>query len=93
MIIVVNGLGHLFWAERRCARPLRKLGKIPYKVAFSASRFTFVFQNTADQELLVELGLVEPNLSSVIRSSGVDLDRFRPHPITPFSVPPFVISL
>jgi glycosyltransferase involved in cell wall biosynthesis len=78
VINAVTGLGHLFLAERKRARLLRKLVKIPYRAAFSARRSTVVFQNAADQELLVKLGLVERNRTSVIRSSGVDLSRFQP---------------
>ena len=91
VINAVTGLGHLFLAERKRARLLRKLVKIPYKAAFSARRSTVVFQNASDQELLVKLGLVEPSRTSVIRSSGVDLARFQPAEPRPFQDPPVLL--
>ncbi len=92
VINAVTGLGHLFLAERKRARVLRKLLKLPYRAAFSARRSTVVFQNAADQELLVKLGLVQPERSSVIRSSGVDLTRFQAlQPARPFHDPPVLL--
>jgi len=92
VINAVTGLGHLFLAERKRARILRKLVKLPYRAAFSARRSTVVFQNAADQELLVKLGLVEPSRSSVISSSGVDLIRFQPAGTDrPFQTPPVLL--
>ena len=78
VINAVTGLGHFFLAERKRSRVLRKFAKIPYKAVFSARRSTVVFQNAADQELLVQMGLVRSSQSSVIRGSGVDLTRFQP---------------
>ena len=52
--------------------------KIPYKAIFSARRSTVLFQNAADQELLISMGLVNPDHTNVIGSSGVDLNLFRP---------------
>jgi len=78
VINAVTGLGHFFLAERKRSRLLRKFAKIPYRAVFSARRSTVVFQNAADQELLVQMGLVRSSQTSVIRGSGVDLERFQP---------------
>lgn len=91
VINAVTGLGHLFLAERKRAWLLRRLVKIPYKAAFSARRSTVVFQNAADQELLVKLGLVELSRTSVIRSSGLDLSMFEPAESRPFQEPPVLL--
>ena len=91
VINAVTGLGHLFLAERKRSRLLRKILKIPYKFTFSARRSTVVFQNAADQELLVKLGLVRHSRTSVIRSSGVDLSRFVPGEKREFSSPPILL--
>ncbi len=78
VINAVTGLGHLFLGERKRSRILRYIVKLPYKAAFSAKRSTVIFQNAADQELLISLGLVPSHQTSVIGSSGVDLNLFQP---------------
>lgn len=57
---------------------LRKAIKLVYRVAFKARRATVVFQNAADQEKLIQLGITDGERARLIRGSGVDIDRFCP---------------
>lgn len=78
VINAVTGLGHVFLGERRRTR-LLLFGLRPlYRAVFRARRGTVVFQNAADQERLIQMGLASSSRTCVIRSSGVDLQHFRP---------------
>ncbi len=74
----ITGLGHVFLGERRRSRALRRVLKPIYRTIFTARRSVVVFQNAADQELLVKLGLIDLGKTLVIRGSGVDTHHFHP---------------
>lgn len=71
-------LGHVFLGTRKRSRLLRRAIKPVYRVAFKARRATVVFQNAADQEKLIQLGITDGERARLIRGSGVDIDRFCP---------------
>ncbi len=77
----VSGLGTAFIRNTWMTRVVKWL----YRRAFAASHLVF-FQNTDDQKLFVEGGLVEARRTAVLPGSGVDLDHFRP--IAPPAVAP-----
>ncbi|WP_338429752.1 glycosyltransferase family 4 protein [Synechococcus elongatus] len=74
----ITGLGHVFLGERRRSRALRWVLKPIYRTIFTARRSVVVFQNAADQELLVSMGLIDLRKTLVIRGSGVDTRHFHP---------------
>jgi len=80
----VSGLGRVF--IRRS--PLTWLVKRFYRFTFGRAERVF-FQNRADLELFVHLGLVSAGKTERIPGSGVDLSRFVPgqkaatHPVSP----------
>lgn len=78
VINAVTGLGHLFLGTRKRSRLLRKAIKPVYRAAFKARRSTVVFQNAADQEHLIQLGMTEGEKARLIRGSGVDIQHFHP---------------
>ncbi len=78
VINAVTGLGHVFLGTRRRSRLLRLAIKPVYRAAFKARRSTVVFQNAADQEQLIKLGITDGERARLIRGSGVDIERFRP---------------
>ena len=78
VINAVTGLGHLFLGTRKRSRLLRKAIKPVYRAAFRARRSTVVFQNAADQEKLIQLGMTDGNRARLIRGSGVDIEHFFP---------------
>ena len=79
VINAVTGLGHLFLGTRKRNRLLRKAVKPVYRAAFKARRSTVVFQNAADQEHLIQLGMTDGERARLIRGSGVDINHFRPN--------------
>jgi glycosyltransferase involved in cell wall biosynthesis len=78
VINAVTGLGHVFLGTRKRSRFLRHAIKPIYQAAFMARRATVVFQNAADQEHLIELGITDGERAELIRGSGVDIDHFNP---------------
>ena len=79
VINAVTGLGHLFLGTRKRNRLLRQAIKPIYRATFRARRSTVVFQNAADQEKLIQLGVTDGERARLIRGSGVDIERFRPN--------------
>ncbi len=78
VINAVTGLGHVFLGTRKRSRLLRKAIKPVYRATFKARRSTVVFQNAADQETLIQLGITDGERARLIRGSGVDIERFKP---------------
>ena len=87
VINAVTGLGHVFLVTRRRSRLLRRAIKPVYKVAFMARRATVVFQNAADQEHLIGLGITDGERAELIRGSGVDIDHFNPRAVAAARAP------
>lgn len=78
---VVNalaGLGHIFADERRAGR-LRQLVKLAFRWLLR-DHGQVIVQNPDDLRLLLETRAIRPEQATLIRGSGVDLDRFRPTP-------------
>jgi glycosyltransferase involved in cell wall biosynthesis len=80
VVASVTGLGHAFHdpARERLQAFLRRL----YRYAFGHDRLRVIFQNDEDRDRLVYRGDVEEAVTTVIRGSGVDVERFRPRPST-----------
>ena len=87
VINAVTGLGHLFLGTRKRSRLLRSAIKPVYKAAFMARRATVVFQNAADQEQLIQLGITDGERAQLIRGSGVDIDHFNPRSLADVRAP------
>ena len=78
VINAVTGLGHVFLGTRKRSRLMRRAIRPVYKAAFMARRSTVVFQNAADQEKLIQLGITDGERAQLIRGSGVDIEHFNP---------------
>jgi glycosyltransferase involved in cell wall biosynthesis len=78
VINAVTGLGHVFLGNRKRSRLLRKAINPVYRAVFKARRSIVVFQNTADQEKLIHLGITDGERAHLIRGSGVDIKHFQP---------------
>lgn len=83
VINAVTGLGHVFLGTRKRTRLLRRALKPLYRAVFSARRATVVFQNAADQEKLIDLGITDGARAQLIRGSGVDISHFDPAVLPP----------
>jgi glycosyltransferase involved in cell wall biosynthesis len=88
VINAVTGLGHVFLGTRKRTRLLRRALKPLYRAVFSARRATVVFQNAADQEKLINLGITDAAHVQLIRGSGVDIAHFDPAALPPAAAPP-----
>ena len=78
VINAVTGLGHVFLGTRKRTLLLRQALRPIYRAVFSARRATVVFQNAADQEYLISLGITDSHHAQLIRGSGVDIAHFDP---------------
>ena len=76
VIANVSGLGQTFAA----AGWMQELVKTLYREAFRRTTLVF-FQNNEDRKLFLEAGLVRPTATARLPGSGVDVDRFHPHPL------------
>ncbi len=77
----ITGLGVAFTNRGLRAAVLRLLLRALYRLALG--RTQVIFQNPDDRAAFLELGLVAPQRTTLIRSSGVDLTRFTalPEPV------------
>ncbi len=78
VVNAITGLGYIFINRDLKAIILRRLLKPLYRFVLKAKRGKVIFQNTDDLNTLKRLKLVSPEYSVLIRSSGVDSQRFAP---------------
>lgn len=83
VVNAVTGLGHIFVGKRTVTRAVRPLVRWLYRKILHARRGHVVFQNPDDLETFIEAGLVAPEKTVIIRSSGVCLHKFAPRPGKP----------
>lgn len=84
---LVTGLGHLFSDGSATTRVLRALAVFGYRLAAGHANGWTTCQNSEDRARLVRYGAIDPERSSVMRGSGVDLGIFVP------TVPPETVPL
>jgi glycosyltransferase involved in cell wall biosynthesis len=83
----ITGLGFSFSAAAN-NRPLAQIVRLLYRAALRHPRQVTVFQNPEDRATFIANGLVSDSHTALIRSSGVDCERFAPGPK---SWPPIVV--
>jgi glycosyltransferase involved in cell wall biosynthesis len=83
VVNAVTGLGHIFLGNRLVTRAARPPIRWLYRKILSARRGHVVFQNPDDLETFIGAGLVAPEKTVIIRSSGVCLKKFAPRPGDP----------
>ena len=83
VVNAVTGLGHIFLGKRAVTRAVRPFVRWLYRKILRARRGHVVFQNPDDLETFIEAGLVVPEKTVIIRSSGVCLQKFAPRPGKP----------
>lgn len=79
----VTGLGHVFLGEGFVTRAVRPFVRFLYSKILKARRGHVVFQNPDDLEAFSEAGLIAPEKTIIIRSSGVCTKTFQPRPSDP----------
>jgi len=87
VINAVTGLGHVFLGKRKRSLIMQRFIKPVYQLAFTARRSTVIFQNAADLEKLIQLGITSTDKSELIRGSGVDINYFNPEMVPSYSEP------
>ncbi|QYU68613.1 glycosyltransferase family 4 protein [Leptolyngbya sp. 15MV] len=80
VVAAISGLGFVFTANGVIGRLLKLLVALGYRLALNRERSVVVFQNGCDRSVFEELGIVRRCRVSMLRGSGVDLDRIKPHP-------------
>jgi len=88
VVSAFTGLGFLFSAGDPASRGRRRLARALFRYALGHPGQRVIFQNSADLDQLVKLGLVRPDRALLIRGSGVDMGQFRvaPEPEGPVRV-------
>lgn len=85
VVNAVTGLGHIFLGRRLVTRLIRPPVRWLYRKILHARRGHVVFQNPDDLDTFLSNGLVDPNKTVIIRSSGVCVQKFAPRPGSPDS--------
>ena len=83
VVNAVTGLGHIFLGSGAVTRCIRPVVRFFYKKILRARRVHVVFQNPDDLETFIDAGLVIPEKTVLIRSSGVCTRKFCPRRFVP----------
>lgn len=75
-IYTLAGLGYLFRGENKKADLIRTLLSSLLKFSLKAPGTQLIFQNPDDMNLMIEMGFAKKESSTLIRGSGVPLDKF-----------------
>lgn len=77
VVNAVAGMGSIFTGNGAKARVLRPIVKLAMRATLAAGNSRLILQNPDDAEAFVRLKLVPPEKIRVIRSSGVNTERFQ----------------
>ena len=83
VVNAVTGLGHIFLGDGLATRAIRPFVRFLYSRILRARRGHVVFQNPDDLDTFMSAGLVSPEKTVIIRSSGVCTQKFSPRPGDP----------
>lgn len=76
----ITGLGYVFLSQEIKARLLRGIVTVAYRTAFKHPNNAAIFENEADRQVFLRLGLLQADRTVVIEGVGVDAERFTPKP-------------
>ena len=76
LVVAVAGLGYLFMTTSKFFILLRLLVVLIFKNIFSKKKLKIIFQNSDDQLHLLKLTNLNPEKTTLIKGSGVNLDEF-----------------
>jgi len=80
IVNLVTGLGQIFVASGGAAPILRSLAVTGYKIARGHPNGWTICQNHGDIDVLSEAGAIDPDRSTVVPGSGVNLNDFQASP-------------
>ena len=78
VVNALTGMGYIFISNQLKAKLLRPLVKLAFRVFLNEKNSYLVLQNKDDLNMLLNANLIEPNSTSLIKGSGVDLSEFYP---------------
>ena len=87
----VTGLGYLFHSPSTSMRLARRIIRPFYRLALSGRNVKVIFENEADRQALIQMGLVEQERTVIVQGVGVDLDRYLNLP-EPDGIPNIVMA-
>lgn len=90
IIFTIAGLGYLFSGEGTKSKILLFLITPFLKFSLRGRRKFLIFQNPDDMRVMIDNNFVLPEVSTLIRGSGVDLEKFSPNNNTQ-EQPPLVL--
>lgn len=91
VVAAVSGLGYAFIDQYFEAKFLRTIISKLYQQAFRHKNLKVIFQNTDDQDTLLNLRALKKNQAILIQGSGVDLTHYQYHPEPDAS--PFIVVM
>jgi len=80
VVFAVAGLGNFFVASSFRERLVRAFASLSYRTVLRHPNAHVIVQNASDRELFVSNRWIDPAQVTLIRGSGVDLERFRASP-------------
>ncbi|HOD44189.1 MAG TPA: glycosyltransferase family 4 protein [Anaerolineaceae bacterium] len=87
----ITGRGYVFGSNEWKARILRPLVLLLYRKAFGNPNCTVIFENQEDQQDFIRRGLLPEQRTRLVRSVGVDLDKYSPTP-EPNGIPVVIMA-
>ena len=78
VVHAVTGLGYLFIRDDLLSRTQRAIIMRLFRFALAHRNGRVIFQNPDDLDLFTKKAAVDPNQATIIRGTGVDMDRFAP---------------
>lgn len=75
-VFSISGLGYVFIDEGFKAKFLRQIISRLYKFGLYNLNSTVIFQNSTDRQCFIDLNIINPSSSCLIRGSGVDLSKY-----------------
>lgn len=76
----ITGRGYVFLSDERKARWLRPWVRLLYRLVLRRPRCEIIFENEADRQYFLNQRLAAPAHAWLVRSVGVDVERFSPRP-------------
>jgi glycosyltransferase involved in cell wall biosynthesis len=76
-INAITGLGHVFISNNSLAHLLRPFVSFLLRIVLHSSKSRLILQNHDDYNIFTQTSLSKPQTTRLIRSSGVDTDKFK----------------
>lgn len=92
IVNAVTGLGSFYISDTKRAKFIKNVMEKLYKHS-NKKAHKVIFQNSDDMKYFIENRLVDKNKAILIKSSGIDTDRFKPIPNKPIPNKPITVLM